>query len=77
MPIIIFEVLALGLFPSHQKMNVMTDIAIKKQISEQIAALDRVTKQALKSRESANQYLKDLGLVNDKREKVEVIKKER
>jgi hypothetical protein len=55
----------------------MTDIAIKKQISEQIAALDRVTKQALKSRESANQYLKDLGLVNDKREKVQVIKKER
>jgi hypothetical protein len=58
-------------------MNVMTDIAIKKQISEQIAALGRVTKQALKSRESANQYLKDLGLVNDKREKVQVIKKER
>lgn len=54
----------------------MTDTAIKKQISEQIAALDRVTKQALKSRESANQYLKDLGLVNEKREKVQVIKKE-
>ena len=40
-----------------------------------MAALDRVTKQALKSRESANHYLKDLGLVNDKREKVQVIKK--
>lgn len=47
----------------------MTDIAIKKQISEQIAALDRVTRQALKSKESANQYLKDLGLVDAKEKK--------
>jgi len=53
----------------------MTDIAIKKQISEQIAALDRITRDAIKSKESANRYLKDLGLIQEKEEKQFVAKK--
>ncbi len=43
----------------------MTDIAIKKQISEQIAALEKTTLKAIKSKQSANQYLKELGLINN------------
>jgi hypothetical protein len=53
----------------------MTDIAIKKQISEQMEALERTTRNAIKSKESANQYLKDLGLIQDKEKKQQVIKK--
>lgn len=53
----------------------MTDIAIKKQISEQLAALERTTRAAIKSKESANRYLKDLGLIQYKENKQQVIKK--
>lgn len=55
----------------------MTDIAIKKQISEQMEALERTTRDAIKSKESANQYLKGLGLIDDKKEKLQVIKKDK
>lgn len=53
----------------------MTDTAIKKQISEQIAALDRVTLNAIKSKKSANQYLKELGLIENNKEQKQVTKK--
>lgn len=53
----------------------MTDIAIKKQISEQLAALERTTRDAIRSKESANRYLKDLGLIQDKEKKQQIIKK--
>lgn len=53
----------------------MTDIAIKKQIAEQIAALERTTLNAIKSKKSANQYLKDLGLIDDKQKKLQITKK--
>lgn len=53
----------------------MTDIAIKKQISEQIQALERTTREATKSKKSANQYLKELGLIQDTERKQPVIKK--
>lgn len=53
----------------------MTDIAIQKQISEQMKALERTTRDAVKSKESANQYLKDLGLIQRNQEKRQVIKK--
>ena len=55
----------------------MTDIAIKKQISDQLEALDRTTRDAIKSKESAQQYLKDLGLIQDKGEKCVVIKNDK
>ena len=53
----------------------MTHITIKKQISEQMQALEHTTRNAVKSRESANQYLRDLGLINKKEEKSREIKK--
>ena len=53
----------------------MTDTAIEKQISEQLQALERTTREAIKSKESANRYLKELGLLQDKEKKQPVIKK--
>jgi hypothetical protein len=53
----------------------MTHIAIKKQISEQMEALDRTTRNDIKSKESANQYLRELGLINNKEDKRREIKK--
>ena len=58
----------------------MTDIATQKQISEQMRALERTTLDAVKSKQSANEYLKDLGLIQDnqvkgKQEKPQIIKK--
>lgn len=53
----------------------MTDIAIKNQISEQMKALERTTRNAVKSKESANRYLRDLGLIQNKEKKPHVIKK--
>jgi len=53
----------------------MTDIAIKKQISEQIAALDRATTNAIKSKKSANRYLRELGLIGVKRKEKQTTKK--
>jgi len=53
----------------------MTDIAIKKQISEQIAALDRTTANAVKSKKSANQYLRELGLIDVKGKEKQTTKK--
>lgn len=47
----------------------MTHITIKKQISEQMEALERTTRNAVRSKESANRYLTDLGLLNNKEEK--------
>ena len=52
----------------------MTEIAIKKQISEQMKALERTTRSAVKSKQSANNYLKELGLIH-KDEKQPQIKK--
>lgn len=53
----------------------MTDTAIQKQISEQMKALERATRDAVKSKESANRYLRDLGLIQSNQEKRQVIKK--
>jgi len=55
----------------------MTHIAIKKQISEQMEALERTTRNAMKSKESANQYLSDLGLIHNKEGKRREIKKDK
>lgn len=53
----------------------MTDTAIKKQISEQIEALERTTRNAIKSRKSANLYLRNLGLINKKAGEQNPVKK--
>lgn len=52
----------------------MTDLEIKKQFSEQMKALERTTRNAVKSKESAIKYLKKLGLIQDN-EKGQRIKK--
>ena len=53
----------------------MTDTSIQKQISEQMKALERTTREAVKSKQSANRYLKDLGLIKGNQEKRQIIKK--
>lgn len=55
---------------SPSKFYVMTDTAIQKQISDQMKALERTTRDAVKSKQSANQYLKDLGLIKGSKVKV-------
>ncbi len=53
----------------------MTDRAIKKQILEQLEALERTTRSAIKSRKSANLNLRNLGLIKKKEGKQNPIKK--
>lgn len=55
----------------------MTDTATQKQISEQMRALERTTRDAVKSKQSANKYLKDLGLIKNNKKKLQISKKGR
>jgi hypothetical protein len=45
----------------------MTQTEIREQIKEQIAALQRATAKAIKSKKAANKYLVDAGIIEQKK----------
>lgn len=46
----------------------MTETSIRKQIQEQLAALKTATSKATKSKEAANKYLVDAGIITKKKQ---------